>query len=116
MFVSFTPAVSKTALKSMQAAIRQWKIRNKTDLELKDIARMYNPVIRGWLEYYGKYRPAALYQICRHFNKSLITWAMRKYKRLAGHKTRAITFMEKMVRKDPGLFVHWKRGMIGAFA
>ncbi|WP_347566618.1 group II intron reverse transcriptase/maturase [Neochlamydia sp. AcF84] len=116
MFVSFTPAVSKTALKSMQATIRQWNIRNQTGLELKDIARMYNPIIRGWLEYYGRYRPAALYQICRHFNKSLITWAMRKYKRLAGHKTRAITFMEKIVMRNPGLFVHWKRGMIGAFA
>nr|NGY94592.1 putative protein YkfC [Neochlamydia sp. AcF84] len=116
ILVSFTPAVSKTALKSMQATIRQWNIRNKTGLELKDIAKMYNPIIRGWLEYYGRYRPAALYQICRHFNKSLITWAMRKYKRLAGRKTRAITFMEKIVMRNPGLFVHWKRGMIGAFA
>lgn len=116
MFVSFTPAVSKSALKSMKATTRQWNLRNRTDLELGDIARMYNPVISGWLAYYGKYCPSALYSFCRHFNKTLVAWAMRKYKKLKGHKTRASQFLEKISERNPKLFAHWKRGMVGAFA
>ena len=116
MFVSFTPAVRKVALKSMRATTRQWNLRNRTDLGLGDIARMYNPVIRGWLTYYGKYYPSALYWFCRHFNKTLVAWAMRKYKKLKGHKTRVSQFLEKISEENPKLFAHWKRGMVGAFA
>lgn len=116
IFVSFTPAVSKVALKSMRATTRQWNLRNRTDLGLGDIARMYNPVIRGWLIYYGKYCPSALYSFCRHFNMTLVAWAMRKYKKLKGHKTRAGQFLEKISEENPKLFAHWKRGMVGAFA
>nr|WP_207391798.1 group II intron reverse transcriptase/maturase [Neochlamydia sp. AcF84] len=116
IFISFTPAVSQAALKSMKATIRQWNIRNRTDLELGDIAKTYNPVIRGWLVYYGKYSPSALYKFCRHFNKTLVAWGMRKYKELAGHKTRTTIFIGKIVKENPELFVHWNKGMIGAFA
>ena len=116
MFVSFTPAVSQVALKSMRATTRQWNLRNRTDLGLGDIARMYNPVMRGWLTYYGKYCPSALYSFCRHFNKTLVAWAMRKYKKLKGHKTRAGQLLEKISERNPKLFAHWKRGMVGAFA
>jgi RNA-directed DNA polymerase len=116
MFVSFTPAVSKTALKSMKETTRQWNLRNRSDLRLEDIAKMYNPIIRGWLEYYGKYCPSAMYQFCRHFNKTLVAWAMSKYKKLKGHKTRASKFLEKISERNPKIFAHWKRGMIGAFA
>lgn len=57
-FVSFTPAASKTALKSMRAATRDRGFKSRTELELKDIAKMANPVLRGWMEYYGRYTPS----------------------------------------------------------
>ncbi|WP_255501495.1 hypothetical protein [Neochlamydia sp. S13] len=41
---------------------------------------------------------------------------MRKYKELAGHKTRTTIFIGKIVKENPELFVHWNKGMIGAFA
>lgn len=112
MFVSFTPAVSKTALKAMRATTRQWNIRNRTELELKDIAKMYNPVIRGWLEYYGKYCPSAMHSFCRHFHYTLVAWTMHKYKKFRGHKTKAGRFMQKIAQGNPGLFAHWKKGIM----
>lgn len=116
MFVSFTPAVSKKALKSMQAETRKWGFRNRTDFGLNDIANMYNPILRGWIGYYGRYCPSALYPALRHFNKTLVAWVMRKYKKLRGHKTRAIAFLEGVLERQPKLFVHWSKGMVGAFA
>lgn len=116
LFVSFTPAVSTAALKAMRQRTRRLNYRNRTDLSLPDIARLHNPILRGWLEYYGRFCPSALYPVLRHFNKTLVAWAMRKYKRFKGHKTRASLFLEDISRQRPQLFVHWQRGMVGAFA
>lgn len=116
LFVSFTPAVSKTALKAMQEKTRKLNYRNRTELSLADIARLHNPILRGWLEYYGRFAPSAMYPVLRHFNKTLVAWAMKKYKRLKGHKIRASLFLEGIAERQPYIFVHWKRGMVGAFA
>lgn len=116
IFVSFTPAVSKTALKEMRSKIRSSNMRNRTDLSLQRLAKWFNPILRGWLEYYGRYQPSAMYPVLRHFNKSLVAWAMRKFKRLKGHKKRTTRFFEKIIERDPTLFAHWNRGMKGAFA
>lgn len=116
LFVSFTPAVSAKALKTMRQTTRRLNYRNRTDLSLRDISRLHNPVLRGWVAYYGKFYPSALNPIFRHFNKTLVAWAMRKYRRLKGHKTRTSRFLEGVAVKQPYLFVHWQRGTVGAFA
>jgi RNA-directed DNA polymerase len=116
LFVSFTPAVSVKALKVMRQTTRRLNYRNRTELSLRDISRLHNPVVRGWVAYYGRFYPSALYPVFRHINKTLVAWAMRKYRRLKGHKTRASRFLEEVAVKQPYLFVHWQRGMVGAFA
>ena len=116
LFVSFTPAVSAKALKSMRQTTRRLNYQNRTDLSLRDISRLHNPVLRGWIAYYGRFCPSALYPVFRHFNRTLVAWAMRKYRRLKGHKTRASLFLETIAKKQPHLFVHWQRGTVGAFA
>jgi hypothetical protein len=116
MFMNFTPAVSKSALKSMRGKTRAYNMRNRTELSLADIAKWYNPVLQGWLNYYGKYSRSALYPIWRHFNLTLVAWAMNKYKLLRNRKTKAAIFLERIAEKQPRLFVHWRSGMRGAFA
>lgn len=116
MFVSFTPAVSTEALKSMRQMTRKLDYRNRTELSLADISKLHNPILRGWLEYYGRFRPSAMYPVLRHFNQTLVAWVMRKYKRLKNHKTRASLFLQGIAERQPHLFVHWQRGMVGAFA
>lgn len=116
MFVSFTPAASKAAVKAMRETTRKLNYRNRTELSLADISRLHNPILRGWLEYYGKFCRSAMYPVLRHFNRTLVAWAMRKYKRLKDRKTRASRFLEGLSEKQPHLFVHWQRKMVGAFA
>ena len=116
LFVSFTSAVSAKALKSMRATTRRLNFRNRTDMSLRDISRQFNPVLRGWIACYGRFYPSALYPVFRHVDKTLIARAMRKYRRLKGHKTRASLCLESVAEKDPSLFVHWHKGTMGAFA
>jgi RNA-directed DNA polymerase len=61
LFVNFTPAVSSKALTTIRQTTRSWNFRNRSDLSLQEIARMYNPLLRGWLAYYGKFYPSAMY-------------------------------------------------------
>lgn len=114
-FVSFSPAVSKEAQKSMRAKTRKMGFSIRSDLSLQDIASIYNPVIRGWIEYYGCYNRSSLNSVFGHLNAILIAWARRKYKKLRKHKTRAARFIGKIIRKDSQLFAHWKIGMTKAF-
>jgi hypothetical protein len=116
LFVNFSPAVSVEALKAMRQNTRRQNFRNRTNRSLYDIARIYNPVLRGWLLYYGRFRPSGMYPVLRHFDRTLIEWAMRKYRRLKGHKTRAALFIEGIAKIQPSMFVHRQRGMVGAFA
>ena len=86
----------------------------RTDLSLDDIAKKFNPILRGWIEYYGRYNRSALYPVLRHFNKTLETWAIRKFKKLKS-KTRAGIWLINIAKREPHLFAHWKIGAINAF-
>jgi RNA-directed DNA polymerase len=111
VFQNFTPSVSKAAMKSMRAHIRASGIRNRADLSLKEIADIYNPILRGWIQYYGCYNRSELRSVMLYFNKILTAWAMRKYKKLKGHKTRASLFIRKVQKENPRLFSHWEQGL-----
>jgi RNA-directed DNA polymerase len=116
LFCGFNPAVSSSALKAMRATIRELDFRHQTQLSLVDIARRVNPLLRGWIEYYGRYAPSALYPLLRYVNQTLQAWMMRKFKRFAAHKIRAGRFLERLARENADLFVHWRLGMTGTFA
>jgi group II intron reverse transcriptase/maturase len=115
-FCGFTPAVSPSALKAMRETIRDLNIRQQTQLSLADIADRLNPLLRGWIEYYGRYTPSALSTMLRYVNQTLLRWVMRKFKRFKAHKVRASHFLQKLARDDMGHFVHWRIGMTGTFA
>src|SRR6266496_1709664 len=83
-FINFSPAVSDTAGKSIREEIRSWKLHLRSGQELEALSRMFNPKIRGWLQYYGRYYRSALYPYMQ-LDRSLARWANRKYKKLRGH-------------------------------
>ena len=113
-FINFTPAVSNKALTAMRQTIHEWRMQLKIDHTLDDLAQRYNPVVRGWIQYYGKFYPSALYPVLRHFNRALARWAMRKYKKLARHRRRAEHWLGGIARRDTKLFVHWQQGILPA--
>ncbi len=110
-FVNFLPAVSNRAKKEMRQVLRSWKIHLRSDKTLLDISRMINPMLRGWINYYGRYYKPELYCVFQHLNRILARWATRKYKRLRGHKRRAMFWLGKIANREPLLFYHWKWGI-----
>jgi RNA-directed DNA polymerase len=115
-FTAISPAVSKEAQKSMRAQTRKLGLRNRTDLSIEKIAEIYNPILRGWIQYYGEYNRSSLYPVLNHFNNTIKAWVMHKYKKFKGRPTQAGIFLEKLAQKNPSLFAHWRIGMIGRFA
>ncbi|MGD8613545.1 MAG: group II intron maturase-specific domain-containing protein, partial [Desulfobacterales bacterium] len=106
--VNFLPAVSDAAAKSMQRAMRSWRIHRMTDKSLKDLACMFNPVIRGWINYYGHFYRSALYPIFNQLNGALQRWAMRKYRKLRRRKRRAFYWLGRIAKHRSYLFAHWR--------
>jgi len=110
-FINFTPAVSNKAKKAMRQTIRGWRMHLKPDKTLEDLSRMFNPVIRGWVNYYGRFYKSELYSVLVHMNRALVRWAQRKYKKFARHQRRATHWLGKIARRDQKLFIHWQMGM-----
>ena len=107
MGVSFSPAVSAKARKKIGQAVRGWALHLRSDKSLEDLARMFNAHIRGWINYYGRFYPSALYPTLRRIDVFLARWAYRKFKSLHRHKTRAIHWLQRIARRQTGLFAHW---------
>ena len=111
-FINFSPAVSNAACKAMRQTIRGWRIHLKVDRDIEDLSRMFNPVVRGWINYYGRFYKSQLYGVLRHVDRSLMLWVRRKYKKLTHHKERASSWLGRLARKRPELFAHWQMGIL----
>ena len=87
----------------MRREIRCWRLHRRSDKSLDDLARMVNPIVRGWINYYGRFYKSGLYPSLRHINDYLVRWAMRKYKRLRGRRTAGVAMVgeRRPTRPDP---------------
>lgn len=108
LFVGFMPAISNKAKKSICDAMRQWKMHRQTDKSLDELARVANPVLRGWINYYGSFYKSALYRVFQQLNNILVRWASRKYKRLRRNTQRARQWVQSIFHRQPKLFAHWQ--------
>lgn len=108
---NFLPAVSKASLKEMNRRIRSWKIQLKSWASLEEIAQTFNPILRGWHNYYSRFYPSALHRLWKNFQEYLARWVQRKYKRFSRRRRRARTYVNALARTNQHLFFYWKLGM-----
>lgn len=112
LFVGFTPAVSPTVAKKIRQRVRRWRLHLHTGLSLEKIAQRINPIVTGWINYYGAYQRSALYPVLRHIDRYLMKWVKRKYKKKGKYFKRARTWLGKVAYHRPELFAHWRFGTI----
>ncbi|MGW2255524.1 group II intron maturase-specific domain-containing protein [Kitasatospora sp. NPDC001660] len=105
-FTSFLPAISKDAPKKISSEVRSWRLHRRINLTFVDLARHINPMVRGWLQYYGAFYRSALHHLLRRINAYLMRWIRKKYKRLQMFK-KAHACWKRVTRQYPRLFAHW---------
>ena len=106
--VSFLPAASKAALKSIRRDIRLWGLKRRSDKNLDDLARIYGPYIRGWINYYSHFYKAELYPTLQRIDAHLVRWIQRKFKRFRQRPKQARLWLVSVINRTPGLFPHWR--------
>ena len=107
LFVSFSPAMSNDAGKAIRQQIRRWRLNGRSDKSLLDLARSINAVVRGWINYYGRFCRSRMYPTLWHIDTYLVRWAMRKYKRLNRSPKTARKWLADVMKRSPTLFAHW---------
>lgn len=106
--VSFLPAASPVGQVAMRRRIRNWGLQRRSDKGLEDLARIFNPYIRGWIGYFGHFYKSALAWTLGKVDKHLVRWAMRKYKRFRDRPRKARAWLAAIRRQHPDLFAHWR--------
>ena len=104
IFTAFLPAISNNALKRLSRTVKSWRLHKRTNDKVTDLARMINPVVRGWLAYYGRFYHSALSQLLYRINTYLLRWIRKKYR--VGWKD-AVRRMTLGYRRRPRTFAHW---------
>ncbi len=113
LFTSFSPAVSNDAAQRMRTEIKRWRLHMRSDRSLEDLAKWINPIVRGWIQYYGRFTPYQLYPVLRQLNEYLRRWAKRKFKRLRHSPWRQWSWLRAVSQREPNLFVHWR--LVGTY-
>ncbi|WP_329154833.1 hypothetical protein OIU91_03790 [Streptomyces sp. NBC_01456] len=81
-------------------------MHRKTQFTFTELAQRINPVVRGWMQYFGAFCRSALYPLLQRINAYLLRWVRRKYKRLRAFK-KAHRCWKRVIRQYPRLFAHW---------
>ena len=93
---------------SLHNKLRNWKLHLATGKTLEEIASEINPVVQGWINYYGRFFRSELSPVLYHINEELARWVKRKYKKMRGHFRRAIYWLGGVAKSNPQLYAHWK--------
>lgn len=106
-FLSFEPAISKDALKRIGGEVRSWRLHRRSNLSFVELARRINPIVAGWINYYGRFYLAALIPLLQRINAYLVRWIRKKYRRLAALR-KALQKMREIAKRYPRMFAQWK--------
>lgn len=108
-FVSFSPAVSRKALKAMRLKVKNHPlIKGCYSLEVEELAQAVNPIIQGWINYYSQFNKSTMSALYNYLNDKLMSWARRKYKSLQRRKTLSHKWLKNLCIQSPSLFAHWR--------
>lgn len=106
-FVNFSPAIAPKSKKAIFSKIRQWSLPKRSDLSVKELGNKMNPVVRGWIEYYGAFFQSELLFLVHHLDKLIYRWVIRKYKKHGSNFKKADNWVKRIKSAKPNYFVHW---------
>lgn len=98
--------VSPKAKSKMLHTLHQMHLHRRTGLKLEHLATDLNRVVRGWVNYYGRFARSSLQRVLAHINMRLVKWCMKKYNKWKG---KALRWLNARWKRSPDLFVHWQQ-------
>lgn len=111
-FVSFLPAISAKSAKAIRKTIREWRMASTRNNQcLEDLARLVDPYVRGWMNYYGRFYRSKCVQVLRKLNGAIAAWARWKFKRFRRRERASMHWLGCIAQRDPKLFVLWQLGV-----
>ncbi len=108
LFTNFSPAMSDKAKQKARDTIKGWKKEVKTNSKLEEHTKVINPVVIGWINYYGKFYEAELWTTMKYIDMILINWAKKKYDKLKRSCRKANNWLSRIKSREPNLFKHWQ--------
>ncbi len=108
LFLSFLPAASIESKRSLRQKIRKWAIHRQSQHSLEELAKLINPVVRGWFNYFGKFNQATVIEMSYYLNNLLSKWARKKFRKLRYRKRESAEWVKRTAKSVPHLFAHWK--------
>jgi len=112
LFLGFDCAISIKSRKHIADKLGELKVHGMTSNSIVGIAKLLNPMIRGWINYYGKFRKSMLHKVFKLLNNRLVRWARKRYKRYKTSIKRAYKWFYEVQKQYPNLFYHWSMGYV----
>jgi group II intron reverse transcriptase/maturase len=111
LFLGYDCAISISSQKRIADKMEELNIVGLTFKSIVGVAQFLNPFIRGWVNYYGKFRKHEMNSVFQLLRNRLVRWARRRYKRYKTSITRAYKWLETVKEQFPSLFYHWQIGL-----
>jgi group II intron reverse transcriptase/maturase len=112
LFLGFDCAISISSSKVIADKLGELQVEKMTFKSIVGIAQRLNPLIQGWIHYYGRYRISSLHRVFRLLNRRLVRWARKRYKRYKTSLNRAYKWLQRVQSQYPYLFYHWQHGFL----
>jgi len=110
LFLGYDCAISISSRKRIADKLEELDIANLSFKSIVGIAQYLNPMIRGWVNYYGKFRGYELSKVFQLLRRRLVCWARKRYKRYRTSLNRAYKWLDRVRKQFPYLFYHWQIG------
>lgn len=112
LYLGYDCGISISSRKRIADKLGELRVQGMTANSIVGVATTLNPMIRGWVNYYGKFRGSLLHKVFRMLNNRLVRWARKRYKRYKTSINRAYQWFERVKEQYPNLFYHWQMGYI----
>jgi group II intron reverse transcriptase/maturase len=111
--LGFSPAISQRSISGISNELLKLKIHRRVDVSITTIAEILNPKIRGWFEYYSKFRKSEMWKLFKVVNFRIAKWVRNKYRRFwRSPWIKVFMHLQRIARAYPSMFEHWKHGFL----
>ena len=110
LFLGFDCAISISSKKRIADKLEELEIHRLNFNSIVGVALYLEPFIRGWINYYGKFRITELNPVFLLLRQRIVWWARKRYKRYKTNMNKAYRWLDKVKKQFPNLFYQWRYG------